>query len=92
MFDYCGVYIGVSTRFSPLFNFDFSLAINSLGKQNVGKIFLSNFFFKRTYSGAFETAAIGPLSLKRPIAVLLKLLLKLILKTYSGAFETTAIG
>ena len=83
MFDYCGVYIGVSTRFSPLFNFDFSLAINRLGKQNVGKIFLSKFFFKRTYSGAFEIATIGPKAyssafetvakahIKRPIATLL---------------------
>ena len=75
MFDYCGVYIGVSTRFSPLFNFDFSLAINRLGKQNAGKKFLPNFFFKRrTYSGAFETAAICLLSQK----------------SYSGAFETAA--
>ena len=64
MFDYCGVYIGVSTRFSPLFNFDFSLAINKLGKQDAWKIFLPKFLFKRTYSGAVETTAIGPLSQK----------------------------
>ena len=30
----------------PLFYIDFCLAINRLGKQNAGKIFLCNFFLK----------------------------------------------
>ena len=77
MLDYCGVYIGVSTRFSPLFNFDFSLAINRLGKQNAGKKFLPNFFFLK----------------EGPIAALLKPPLNIVLKkACDAAFETAAIG
>ena len=44
MFDYCGVYIGVSTKSSYLFYIDFCLAITRLGKKIAGKIF-SHFFF-----------------------------------------------
>ena len=44
MFDYCGVYICVSTKSSYLFYIDFCLAITRLGKKNAGKIF-SQFFF-----------------------------------------------
>ena len=69
MLDYCGVYIGVSTRFSPLFNFDFSLAINRLGKQNAGKKFLPNFFFLK--EGPIAALLKPPRGLKRPIAALL---------------------
>ena len=87
MLDYCGVYIGVSTRFSPLFNFDFSLAINRLGKQNAGKKFLPNFFLfkRRTYSGAFETAAICLLSQKTCSGTQKRRYR--IKKTYSSAFK-----
>ena len=47
MFDYYGVYIGVSTKSSYLFYIDFCLAITRLGKQrkqNARKI-ISQFFF-----------------------------------------------
>ena len=45
MFDnYCGSILRVKTRSSPLLNIDFCLAINTLRKQNVGKIFLCIFF------------------------------------------------
>ena len=88
MFDYCGVYIGVSTKSSYLFYIDFCLAITRLGKQNAGKIFFlfffSFFFFfiyffffieRTTYSSTFETTTIGLFSLykKRPRVALLKL-------------------
>ena len=80
MFDYCGVYIGVSTKSSYLFYIDFCLAITRLGKQNVGKIFFLFFFFfffleRTTYSSTFETTTIGLFSLykKRPRVALLKL-------------------
>ena len=80
MFDYCGVYIGVSTKSSYLFYIDFCLAITRLGKQNAGKIFFLFFFFfffleRTTYSSTFETTTIGLFSLykKRPRVALLKL-------------------
>ena len=78
MFDYCGVYIGVSTKSSYLFYIDFCLAITRLGKQNAGKIFFLFFFFfleRTTYSSTFETTTIGLFSLykKRPKVALLKL-------------------
>ena len=79
MFDYCGVYIGVSTKSSYLFYIDFCLAITRLGKKNAGKIFSQIFFVERTtYSGAFETVAIDLFSMLK--------------KTYSSAFETATIA
>ena len=80
MFDYCGVYIGVSTKSSYLFYIDFCLAITRLGKKIAGKIFSHFFFFleRTTYSGAFETVAIDLFSMLK--------------KTYSSAFETATIA
>ena len=49
MFDnYCGSILRVKTRSSPLLNIDFCLAINTLRKKNVGKIF-SRIFFKKIF-------------------------------------------
>ena len=85
----------MSTRFSPLFNFNFSLAINRLGKQNAGKKNSAQFFFfffkRRTYSGAFETATIG---LKRPIAAFLNCHYSLFCfkkKPYSSGFKSAGV-
>ena len=81
MFDYCGVYIGVSTKSSYLFYIDFCLAITRLGKKNCRENIFPFFFFfleRTTYSGAFETVAIDLFSMLK--------------KTYSGAFEAATIA
>ena len=90
MFDnYCGSILRVKTRSSPLLNIDFCLAINTLRKQNVGKIFLCIFFFKilkRTYSSAFKPP-LKPVWEKSPIVAVLKPPLKAILEKYKNAYS-----
>ena len=90
MFDYYGVYIGVSTKSSYLFYIDFCLAITRLGKQrkqNARKIISQIFFFieRMTYSGDFKNRLILAL-LNRRYSLYLKK------KPYSSGLKKARIG
>ena len=90
MFDYYGVYIGVSTKSSYLFYIDFCLAITKLGKQrkqNARKIISQFFFFieRMTYSGDFKNRLILAL-LNRHYSLYLKK------KPYSSGLKKARIG
>ena len=90
MFDYYGVYIGVSTKSSYLFYIDFCLAITRLGKQrkqNARKIISQFFFFieRMTYSGDFKNRLILAL-LNRGYSLYLKK------EPYSSGLKKARIG
>ena len=90
MFDYYGVYIGVSTKSSYLFYIDFCLAITRLGKQrkqNARKIISQFFFFieRMTYSGDFKNRLILAL-LNRRYSLYLKE------EPYSSGLKKARIG